>query len=435
MGLCEQAFIEHDAGMTQSTLRYSRTAMALHWAIALLLIFNFALGERSEDLKDGPELFWVMQLHKSIGITILLLSLWRLAQRLMTPRPAKAADGPILQKLSSAVHWGFYAVMILVPLSGWVLVSTAKVQLPTLLYGAIPWPHLPNFGHDVHEVAETMHAIMSKAMLPLLALHLIGAVRHQFILRDQLVERMVPVRRVSLFGFALLVISLVLAFVVAMRMPSPVGSPMGDPLPDFQSAERAPDLPKPPSVSAQTPVAPSQTALEEKAPVAAPVARWVVQPGGRLGFSLSVNGEQVNGQFSTWNADIHFDPTQLDKSRIRATASLASVASGDAGRDGMLAGEEFFGSAHPTALFTADTLRSAGGNRYRAEGSLRLKGVSRPFSLAFSLDIKGDRATAQGVGRLDRRDFGVGTGQFSGTDMIAADVAVNFAFTARRQAA
>ena len=101
----------------------------------------------------------------------------------------------------------------------------------------------------------------------------------------------------------------------------------------------------------------------------------------------------------------------------------------------MLAGEEFFGSAHPTALFTADTLRSAGGNRYRAEGSLRLKGVSRPFSLAFSLDIKGDRATAQGVGRLDRRDFGVGTGQFSGTDMIAADVAVNFAFTARRQAA
>lgn len=228
--------------MTQ-TLRYSWAAMLLHWALALLLVFNFALGERSEDLREGPELFWVMQLHKSVGITILILSVWRLWVRLRTPRPAKAADGPVAQRISTAVHWGFYAVMILVPLSGWLIVSTAKTALPTLLYGVVPWPHLPNLGHAAHEGAETAHAIMSKVMLPLLALHLLGAVRHQFLLRDALVERMVPFRQVSALGFALLVGSLVLAFAAGLRLPAPTHGSLGEPLPDFQSAETAPAAP------------------------------------------------------------------------------------------------------------------------------------------------------------------------------------------------
>ena len=213
--------------------------MLLHWGIALLLIFNFGLGERSEDLREGPELFWVMQLHKSVGITILLLSIWRLWVRLRMPRPAKAADGPVAQRISTAVHWGFYAVMIL----GWLIVSTAKTVLPTLLYGVVPWPHLPNLGHAAHEGAETAHAIMSKVMLPLLALHLLGAVRHQFLLRDALVERIVPARRVSALGFALLVGSLALAFVAGLRLPAPAHGSLGEPLPDFQSAETAPAAP------------------------------------------------------------------------------------------------------------------------------------------------------------------------------------------------
>ena len=223
--------------MTHDTARYSRTAMLLHWALAFLLVFNFALGERTEDLRQGPELFWVMQLHKSIGITVLLLSFWRLGLRLVTKRPAKAADGPVLQLASSAVHWGFYAVMILVPLSGWVLVSTAKVQLPTLLFGAIPWPHLPNWGHDVHEAAEEVHEIFAKLMLPLIALHVVGAIRHQFLLKDALVERMVPARRVSLIGFTALLLSLALAFAAGLRWPAPTTAKPGAPMPDFRAAQ------------------------------------------------------------------------------------------------------------------------------------------------------------------------------------------------------
>lgn len=419
----------HEAHMTDQTVRYSRTAMLLHWAVALLLVFNFGLGERTEDLKQGPELFWVMQLHKSIGITILLLSLWRLGLRLTTPRPAKVADSSAAQLLSTAVHWGFYAVMIIVPLSGWVLVSTAKVQIPTLLFGTIPWPHLPVSGRDAHEVAEEIHGILAKAMLPLLALHIIGAIRHQFMLKDAILERMVPGRNIGMAGLLALLVTLVGAFALAMNLPAPNAPQPGQALPDFQQAKV--DAPAAAAVAA-TPVGEAanvQVATDE-APAAAPT--WRVAKGGRLGFKVTVNGEVVSGSFGNWDADIRFDPEQLDKSSIKATIALASVSSGDSGRDDMLRGDDFFGAASPKARFTADRIRAKGGNRYEAQGALMMKGVSKPVTLAFSLDIKDNAARATGTATFDRRDFGIGTGQFSDTGTISGDVTVDFAFRANK---
>jgi len=430
LGLSGSVAIFHDPHMTDQSPRYSRSAMLLHWAIALLLVFNFGLGERSDDLERGPELFWVMQLHKSIGITVLLLSLWRLGLRLATPRPAKVADSRIAQLLSTAVHWGFYAVMIIVPLSGWVLISTAKVQLPTLLFGVIPWPHLPIAGHDVHEAAEEVHELMADLIIPLLALHVIGAVRHQFILKDAILERMVPARRVGVAGFALLIASLVGAFALAMNMPSPNMPQPGQTLPDFQQAKTdiAP-VATPVAAVALDEVANAQAAAE---PADKAVPDWRVAKGGRLGFKVTVNGEAVSGSFGNWDARIAFDPEQLDKSSIKATIALASVNSGDSGRDDMLRGDDFFGAASPTARFTADRIRAKGGNRYEALGALQMKGVSKPVSLAFSLDINGKQANASGTATFDRRDFGIGTGQFSDTGTISGNVTVDFAFRANR---
>lgn len=413
--------------MTEQTARYSRSAMLLHWAIALLLIFNFGLGERTEDLKRGPELFWVMQLHKSIGITVLLLSLWRLGLRLMTPRPAKVADNQAAQLLSTAVHWGFYAVMIIVPLSGWVLVSTAKVQLPTLLFGTIPWPHLPIGGHDAHEAAEEVHEIMAKLIIPLLALHVIGAVRHQFLMKDAILERMVPARRVGIAGFVLLLATLGGAFALAMNLPAPNVPQPGETLPDFQQAKADAPVAKPAEVASVEEATNAQAAVIE-APAAVP--DWRLAKGGRLGFKVTVNGEAVSGSFGNWDANIAFDPDQLDKSSIKATIALASVSSGDSGRDDMLRSDDFFGAGSPTARFTANRIRSKGGNRYEAQGALQMKGVSKPVSLAFSLDITGKQARAAGTATFDRRDFGIGAGQFSDTETISGNVTVDFAFRA-----
>lgn len=432
MGLFRSVIMAHEADMTEQTIRYSRTAMLLHWAVALLLVFNFGLGERTEDLERGPELFWVMQLHKSIGITILVLSLWRLGVRLWTPRPAKVADSPLAQLLSSAVHWGFYVVMIIVPISGWVLVSTAKVQIPTLLYGTIPWPHLPIAGHDAHEAAEEIHGIVAKLMLPLLALHIFGAIRHQFLLKDAILERMVPARRVGVLGLLALLLSLVGTFALAMNLPAPNTPKPGQALPDFQQAKAEVPAAAPAVAAGEDDAVNEQAKAEVAKEEPGAVPAWRLAKGGRLGFKVTVNGEAVSGSFGNWDADISFDPEQLDKSSIKATIALASVNSGDSGRDDMLRGDDFFGTGSPTARFTANRIKSKGGNRYEAQGALQMKGVSKPVTLAFSLDINDKQARASGTARFDRRDFGIGTGQFSDTGTISGDVTVDFAFRANK---
>jgi cytochrome b561/polyisoprenoid-binding protein YceI len=456
--------------MTDDAQKYSRTAMGLHWIIALLLVFNHALGGRTEDLKRGAELFWVFQLHKSVGITILLLSLWRLWVRLRRPRPAAFGSG-WTGRLASAVHWGFYAVMIGAPLSGWLVVSTAKIKIPTLLFGTIPWPHLPVGGgsaHAVHDAAEGAHGLLATLAIVLLFLHVAGALRHQFLLKEALVERMVPTRRVGLGMIALLIGSLAASFALGRTLPAPQEA-LGKVDPIVVPVATAPVPVAADVIEPEAPIDPKKTAAEVEAgakigpaeaaaKVAAPAAvaaaavaanadpakpgspkatgtvpAWTVQPGGRLGFSVSVNGETVAGRFDRWTSNIRFDPDRLDQSAITATIDLASVSSGDGERDGMLVGSDFFSAAaHPRAAFTATNIRSAGPGRYAANGTLSLKGVSRPVPLSFTLDIKGDSAQASGTAQLDRRQFNVGEGQFSGTDAVGANVAITFSFAARK---
>src|SRR4051812_11315537 len=94
-----------------------------------------------------PKTFAVIQLHKSIGITILLLSLVRLGWRLANRPPPLPAAMPRWERLLAAVtHVGFYLIMIAMPLTGWLMVSTSRFVLPTLLYGVVHWPDIPGVG-------------------------------------------------------------------------------------------------------------------------------------------------------------------------------------------------------------------------------------------------------------------------------------------------
>jgi cytochrome b561 len=178
--------------MNQRAIRYSRTAMLLHWALALLLAFQLALGWRLDGLVRGAAQFSGFQLHKSLGITILLLSLGRLAIRLWHRRPPAFADSKWAGWAAKSVHALLYVVMIGGPLTGWILVSTAKVKLPTLLFGVVPWPHLP-VGRAWHEPAEGLHAALAWLFVALLVLHVLGALRHQFVKDENILARMIPV--------------------------------------------------------------------------------------------------------------------------------------------------------------------------------------------------------------------------------------------------
>jgi|WetSurMetagenome_2_1015567.scaffolds.fasta_scaffold84936_1 cytochrome b561 len=180
--------------------RYSVVAIALHWLIAALIVTNFLIGLRFDELK-GLQLFALLQWHKSFGITVLVLSLLRLAWRLAHPAPPYPAHMPAWEKAAArAAHWGFYLLMIAIPLTGWIVVSASPTNIPTLLYKTIPWPHIgwvhglplperKSLGHTVVEV----HGTLAWGAAILLAIHVLAALRHQFLARDEVLWRMLPV--------------------------------------------------------------------------------------------------------------------------------------------------------------------------------------------------------------------------------------------------
>lgn len=179
--------------------RYSKTAMLLHWLIAAALAFQIGLGEAMEHLPRGPQQFDVAQFHKAVGITILVLTLWRIAVRFSTPRPAPMGDAGWAQRLAGITHWGLYAFMLLAPLSGWIATSTSRFKLPIDMFGVFHWPAFPMMAgleeaarKSLHEFAEDVHGGLVKIAMLLFLLHIAGALRHQFLMRQPTVERMMP---------------------------------------------------------------------------------------------------------------------------------------------------------------------------------------------------------------------------------------------------
>ncbi|MCW2348928.1 YceI family protein [Sphingobium sp. B12D2B] len=425
----------------QSPARYSLAAIILHWLLAALLLFQVSLGWRLEDLTGLPQ-FAAYQLHKTIGISILLLSVARLMIRLLVPRPRPLNTSLLLAALAGGVHALFYVVMILGPLTGWIIVSTSAIKVPTLLFGVIPWPHLP-VSAALHDPAEAVHSLLGWLLAGLVILHVAGALRHHFLRKDTL-GRMVPSalsRRGALNVVAGLAIAGALtAFALAWVLPfggkAPAQAEAGLAGSNVAVADNAGD----PAVNASNAVEDAVAVNQAAAPADEPAkdeaqkaAAWTVQRGGTLNFRTAYSGSDIDGGFSRWDADIVFSPDDLPGSRIAVTVDLASVDSADSQRDEMLRGDEFFGvSAHPRATFRATRITHRDGNRYRATGTLSLNGQQKPVTLDFTLDIDGTVARARGTTRIDRTAFGVGTREWSDTSTIPDAVTISFNFQAKR---
>lgn len=185
--------------MAQAHPRYSAVAIVLHWTIAALILYNLYLGLQLDDLR-GLAKFNTFQLHKSVGLTVLLLSLLRLAWRLTHRPPPLPARTPHWEKLGAhAAHWLLYALMIGIPLTGWVIVSASPTNIPTLIFKTAPWPHLA-FIHDLampvrraleKQVGE-VHMLLAYGMMALIVGHIAAALKHQFRNRDEVLGHMLP---------------------------------------------------------------------------------------------------------------------------------------------------------------------------------------------------------------------------------------------------
>lgn len=173
--------------------RYSRGAIAFHWTIAVLIMLNFAAAWVADDApKEAAR--QIMGNHKAFGLLILLLSVLRIVWRL-THRPPPLADTLKTWEAAAAkvVHTLFYVLIVAIPLTGWAMASAFSGGEPIGFFGLFDIPGLPMAAdkqtagvfHEVHELLATL-------TLALLALHIGGALKHQFIDRDATLGRMIP---------------------------------------------------------------------------------------------------------------------------------------------------------------------------------------------------------------------------------------------------
>lgn len=421
--------------------RYALVAIVLHWLIAALILLQIILAGRMEG--RSPEAFAIVQLHKSVGVTVLLLSLLRLGWRLANPPPPMPPTMARWEKaLAAATHVGFYGIMIGMPLTGWIMVSTSRFDIPTMLYGVVPWPHIPGLPelaagpkHVWHEIGEAGHDAIIKVFYVLIALHVAGALKHQLFSRDEpVLSRMAPGARagrwleprIAVIALAALA---VVAFGLLVQPPLHAASV---PRPGDEPPEAADPLPANVAAGATPALAAAAAPTAATAP-GAPV-KWVVDVGDSdLEFETSWGGQKIEGEFERWTADVVFSPDALDKSRVRVSIDMGSADTGDAQRDQSLPAADWFDAAnHPRAVFEASRFERAGDDRYVAHGRLTLRGVTRPLSLPFRLQIDGDKARVRGVTSLDRTAFGVGQGDWTSTDQIPAKVSVSVDLEATR---
>ena len=422
------------------SIRYATLTIVLHWLIAALLAFEVALGLNMEDAR-GTAKFTVFQLHKSVGITILLLVLLRIVWRFRRRPPPLTATG-WERTLAKIVHGAFYLLLLALPVSGWIVVSASKIAVPTLLYGTIPWPHLPGFATMTagakeawNHTAEFVHVNLVTVLYGLVALHVAGALKHHFIDRDGDMARIAPgVRTGSWSDPRLLAIGLMAVGTVALGLTWGVGrgKPVAPPIPASILSPVEPGA----ELTAETPAAESSAAPEAEASAVAEteVSSWAIERGSSLGFRTTYSGEAIVGNFSKFEGDIDFGPDALDRSNVTITVDTGLVASGDSSRDETLKGDDFFAiGADRTAVFRAERFRKTGPERFIAQGTLRMKGMTAPLSIPFSLKIAGNEATMRGTATIDRLTYKIGEGDYASTAEIPAAVAIDIMVKARRK--
>ena len=369
---------------------YTAVAKSLHWLIALLIFVMFPLAWTMGDF-SGIQKFKLYNLHKSIGITVLALMALRLVWRYFRAAPALPASEPRRERVAAHLgHFALYVALFLMPLSGWAMISAS--DKPSVLFGyttfpLIPWLNElpPDQRKTTTEIFKGIHEFTANVLLLFIVIHVAAALRHAFVLRDGIMSRMLPRfgRRSASPGVALLVLTASALSFVGLR---------------------------------------DATAIE-----------WGVNPQkSEVTFEASGGGYNTKGTFKSYKTDIEFDPDALDQASVHVMLDMRSASTGAADADQTLQSEEFFNPGrYPTAEFAARGAKPDGDGKYIFDGRLTLKGVTKPVTLPFSIDIAEGTAAVKAQTTINRLDFGVGPETVAGLP-VNKDVKLTIDLTAMR---
>jgi len=168
--------------------RYTRTAIVLHWLLALMIVSSFGVGLYMADLPFSPSRLKLYNWHKWAGVTILALSAARLLWRLSHRPPADLPMPAWQQRAAHAVHLLLYGLFFAVPLAGWAYSSAAG--FPVVWFGVLPLPDFVPVDRALAEAIKPLHKLLAFALTGTVLLHVAAALKHHFIDRDGTLQRL-----------------------------------------------------------------------------------------------------------------------------------------------------------------------------------------------------------------------------------------------------
>jgi cytochrome b561 len=174
--------------------RYTAVAIALHWIIAAVIAMNFSLGLYMAQLEASPAKLRLYSYHKTIGVTIFLLVVFRLVWRLTHRVPAPPPRMPRWQRTAASVsHILLYLLTLAVPLSGWLFSSASGFKV--MYFTKFPLPDLVGRNKALAAQLHLAHESLNYLMLALVLLHIAAALRHHWVDRDDVLTRMLPLAK------------------------------------------------------------------------------------------------------------------------------------------------------------------------------------------------------------------------------------------------
>lgn len=398
--------------LSDTHTRYGSITRLFHWLTALLVITLIPVALIANDLPfDTSEQLarkaWFFSLHKTLGVFVFFVALARVAWALSQQKPAPLhPDKKAETFMAETAHWLLYGSLVLAPMSGWMH------HAATTGFAPIWWPlgqglPLVPKSEAVAALFGGAHWVFGKVMAVTIALHVLGAIKHQVIDRDATLRRMLngapelealPRARhnaTPLFA-ALAIWALTLGAGTAFGLYSPHTS-------TAQAAE-----------------------LEDV------TSDWRVQDGSIV-IAVTQFGSVVEGNFADWTADISYDPALISgpSGDVEVVISVGSLALGSVTDQAL--GPDFFDAGS----FAKATYRAAlitGVDGFVAQGTLTIKDHTIPLDMPFRLSVNGDTASMQANYTLDRRDFGIGN-NMADESSLAFAVKVNVQLTATRAAA
>ncbi len=182
--------------LRNTTTTWGWPARLLHWSVAAIIVFMLVLGTYMTGVDDLMRRFALTQTHKSWGFVVFVLALARIGWRLANPvSPAEPAGAAWERLAARGAHWALYGLMLWMPLTGWLMATASPLQemygIRNMVFGLfdMPDPFVPG-SRELEDLFKRMHNVGAAALAALLLAHAVAALRHHFVLRDDVLRRM-----------------------------------------------------------------------------------------------------------------------------------------------------------------------------------------------------------------------------------------------------